>query len=72
MQGFDPAPAYAITARFDVLAHDKPARLLSGDLNQGLPGPRTCCTSASPSPSGHLVLDFQRDVGPAGVLSQFS
>jgi transcriptional regulator with XRE-family HTH domain len=27
VQGFEPAPAYAISARFDVLAHNRPARL---------------------------------------------
>jgi transcriptional regulator with XRE-family HTH domain len=38
VQGFEPAPAYAISARFDVLAHNRPARLLFGDLGPG-PGP---------------------------------
>ena len=39
MQGFEPAPAYAISARFDVLAHNRPARLLFGDLGPGPGGP---------------------------------
>src|SRR5438876_7077754 len=32
VRGFEPAPAYAISARFDVLAHNRHARLLFGDL----------------------------------------
>src|SRR5690348_5915206 len=32
VQGFEPAPAYAISARFDVLAHNRPARRLYGNL----------------------------------------
>jgi transcriptional regulator with XRE-family HTH domain len=39
VQGFEPAPAYAISARFDVLAHNEPARLLFGNLGPGLDGP---------------------------------
>ena len=39
VQGFDPAPAYAISARFDVLAHNQPARLLFGNLGPGPCGP---------------------------------
>ena len=39
MRGFEPAPAYAISARFDVLAHNRPARLLFGDLGPGPGGP---------------------------------
>ena len=39
VQGFEPAPAYAISARFDVLAHNRPARLLFGDLGPGPGGP---------------------------------
>jgi transcriptional regulator with XRE-family HTH domain len=39
VQGFEPAPAYAISARFDVLACNRPARLLFGDLGPGPGGP---------------------------------
>src|SRR5690242_9573073 len=39
VRGFEPAPAYAISARFDVLAHNRPARLLFGDLAPGPAGP---------------------------------
>ena len=39
VRGFEPAPAYAISARFDVLAHNRPARLLFGDLGPGPGGP---------------------------------
>src|SRR6202000_1476811 len=35
VRGFEPAPAYAISARFDVLAHNRPAGLLFGDLGPG-------------------------------------
>ena len=52
MQGFEPAPAYAISARFDILARNRPARLLFGNLGPGSAGPRTCCTLASPTPTG--------------------
>ncbi len=52
VQGFEPAPAYAISARFDVLASNRSARLLFGDLGPGPGGPRTCCTLASPTPAG--------------------
>ena len=38
VRGFEPAPAYAISARFDVLAHNRPAGLLFGALG---PGPRS-------------------------------
>ena len=39
VRGFEPAPAYAISARFDVLAHNRPARLLFGNLGPGPGGP---------------------------------
>jgi transcriptional regulator with XRE-family HTH domain len=39
VRGFEPVPAYAISARFDVLAHNRPARLLFGDLGPGPGGP---------------------------------
>jgi transcriptional regulator with XRE-family HTH domain len=39
VRGFDPAPAYAISARFDVLAHNRSAGLLFGDLGPGPSGP---------------------------------
>jgi transcriptional regulator with XRE-family HTH domain len=39
VQGFEPAPAYAISARFDVLAHNRPAGLLFGNLGPGPGGP---------------------------------
>jgi len=38
VQGFEPAPAYAISARFDVLACNRPARLLFGNLEPGPSG----------------------------------
>jgi transcriptional regulator with XRE-family HTH domain len=40
VQGFAPAPAYAISPRFDVLASNQPARLLFGDdIGPGPDGP---------------------------------
>src|SRR5690242_4296868 len=39
VRDLEPAPAYAISARFDVLAHNRPARLLFGDLGPGPDGP---------------------------------
>jgi len=35
VQGLEPAPAYAISARFDVPAHNQPAGLLFGNLGPG-------------------------------------
>ena len=39
VRGFEPAPAYAISARFDVLACNRSAGLLFGDLGPGPGGP---------------------------------
>jgi transcriptional regulator with XRE-family HTH domain len=39
LRGFEPAPAYAISARFDVLAHNRSAGLLFGGLRPGPGGP---------------------------------
>jgi transcriptional regulator with XRE-family HTH domain len=39
VRGFEPAPAYAISARFDVLACNRPAGLLFGNLGPGPGGP---------------------------------
>jgi transcriptional regulator with XRE-family HTH domain len=39
LRGFEPAPAYAISARFDVLAHNRSAGLLFGGLGPGPGGP---------------------------------
>jgi transcriptional regulator with XRE-family HTH domain len=39
VQGFEPAAAYAISARFDVLACNRPAGLLFGNLAPGPGGP---------------------------------
>ena len=39
VRGFEPAPAYAISARFDVLAHNRPAGRLFGDIGPGPGGP---------------------------------
>src|SRR5436305_4316727 len=39
VHGFEPAPAYAISPRFDVLAHNRAAALLLGDLGPGADDP---------------------------------
>src|ERR1700730_3079527 len=39
VQDFEPTPVYAISARFDVLAHNRSARLLFGNLGPGPGGP---------------------------------
>ncbi len=39
VRDFGPAPAYAISGRFDVLAHNRPAGLLFGGLDPGPDGP---------------------------------
>ncbi len=39
VRDFGPSPAYAVSARFDVLAHNRPAGLLFGGLDPGPDGP---------------------------------
>jgi len=52
VQGFEPAPAYAISARFDVRPTTTLPGCCSATSARGLTGPPTCCTSASPIRTG--------------------
>jgi transcriptional regulator with XRE-family HTH domain len=60
VQGFEPAPAYAISARFDVLAHNRPARLLFGDLGPGPAGPANMLHLGFTDPRWRtLIVDWE-------------
>jgi len=62
VQGFEPAPAYAISARFDVLAHNRPARLLFGDLGPGPGGPANMLHLGFTDPRWRmLVADWEQE-----------
>jgi hypothetical protein len=62
VQGFEPAPAYAISARFDVLAHNRPARLLFGDLGPGPGGPANMLHLGFTDPHWRtLVADWEQE-----------
>jgi transcriptional regulator with XRE-family HTH domain len=62
VRGFEPAPAYAISARFDVLAHNRPARLLFGDLGPGPGGPANMLHLGFTSPHWHtLIADWEQE-----------
>jgi transcriptional regulator with XRE-family HTH domain len=59
--GFEPAPAYAISARFDVLAHNRPAGLLFGfGLGDGAGGPVNVLELGFTSPNWRtLMVDWE-------------
>ena len=62
VRGFEPAPAYAISARFDVLAHNRPAGLLFGDLGPGPGGPANMLHLGFTDPHWHtLVADWDQE-----------
>jgi len=62
VQGAEPAPAYAISARFDVLAHNRPARLLFGDLGPGPSGPANMLHLGFTDPRWRtLVVDWEQE-----------
>ena len=55
MRGFDPVPAYAISARFDVLAHNRSAGLLFG-----FDGPVNMLQAGFTDPSWRtLIVDWE-------------
>lgn len=56
VRGFEPAPAYAISARFDVLAHNRPAGLLFGDLGPGPGGPANMLHLGFTAPHWHTLI----------------
>src|SRR6202008_4842160 len=62
VQGFEPAPAYAISARFDVLAHNRAARLLFGNLDPGPSGPANLMHLGFTEPRWRtLVADWEQE-----------
>ena len=62
VQGFEPAPAYAISARFDVLAHNRAARLLFGNLDPGPSGPANLMHLGFTDPRWRtLVADWEQE-----------
>ena len=62
VRGFEPAPAYAISARFDVLACNQPARLLFGNLEPGPSGPANMLHLGFTDPHWHtLVADWDQE-----------
>jgi transcriptional regulator with XRE-family HTH domain len=61
VQGFEP-PAYAISPRFDVLAHNRAAALLLGDLGPGLPEPTNMMRLAFTDPIWReLIVDWEQE-----------
>jgi transcriptional regulator with XRE-family HTH domain len=62
VHGFDPAPAYAISARFDVLAHNRPAGLLFGNLGPGPGGPANMLHLGFTDPRWRtLIADWEQE-----------
>jgi transcriptional regulator with XRE-family HTH domain len=62
VQGFEPAPAYAISARFDVLARNRSARLLFGDLGPGPSGPANMLHLGFTDPRWRtLIADWEQE-----------
>ena len=62
VRGFEPAPAYAISARFDVLAHNQPARLLFANLGPGPDGPANMLHLGFTDPRWRtLIADWEQE-----------
>jgi transcriptional regulator with XRE-family HTH domain len=62
VKGFEPAPAYAISPRFDVLAHNRGAALLFGDLGPGLARPTNLMRLAFTDPAWRtLIVDWEQE-----------
>ena len=62
VQGFEPAPAYAISARFDVMACNRPARLLFGNLEPGPFGPANMLHLGFTDPRWRtLIADWEQE-----------
>jgi len=60
--GFDPAPAYAISQRFDVLAHNRGARLLFGELGPAGSGPANMLRIGFLDPAWReLIVDWEQE-----------
>jgi hypothetical protein len=62
VQGFEPWPAYAISSRFDVLAHNRAAGLLFGDLGPGQSGPANMMRLGFTEPAWReLIVDWEQE-----------
>jgi transcriptional regulator with XRE-family HTH domain len=62
VNGFEPSPAYAISPRFDVLAHNRAARLLFGDLGPRSSGPENLMRLAFTDPAWReLIVDWDHE-----------
>jgi transcriptional regulator with XRE-family HTH domain len=62
VRGFQPAPAYAISPRFDVLAHNGPAGLLFGNLGPGPSGPANMLHLGFTDPRWRtLIADWEQE-----------
>ena len=78
VHGFEPAAAYAISARFDVLACNRPARLLFGNLDPGLEaswpggaGPPRFGTTRGVSSKSDVTCADVRMRGPGPEVNQW-
>ena len=66
VQDFEPAPVYAISAQFDVLAHNRAARLLFGNLGPGPCGPANMLHLGFTDPHWRtLIADWESGGRPA-------
>ena len=62
VHGFEPAPAYAISARFDVLACNRSAGLLFGNLGPGPSGPANMLHLGFTDPRWRtLIADWEQE-----------
>jgi transcriptional regulator with XRE-family HTH domain len=62
VRGFEPAPVYAISARFDVLAHNRPAGLLFGNLGPTPGGPANMLHLGFTEPRWRtLIADWEQE-----------
>jgi hypothetical protein len=62
VEGFQPAPAYAISPRFDVLAHNRAAARLFGDLGPGLAAPTNLMRLAFTDPAWReLIVNWHQE-----------
>jgi transcriptional regulator with XRE-family HTH domain len=62
VQDFEPTPVYAISARFDVLAHNRSARLLFGNLGPGPGGPANMLHLGFTDPRWRsLIADWEQE-----------
>ena len=62
VDGFHPVPAYAISSRFDVLAHNRSAALLFGDIGPGPEGPANMLRLGFTDPAWReRIVDWEQE-----------